>query len=243
MVCPNCGGDDFVVLKIVKTTDGAYRRRRICQNAKCACRWTSTERVDAETIWLPGMPVPTGKHVAKGSTGIPQASEVPDSRGLPVGTTPPKERPKVPTGRPLPREREEGEGGGVSASGLGLVLIPSGEEQIRSTRRSRRPPSTLTETAAFQSFYLAYPRKEKRPAALRAWRKNGCEGIAATVMAGLALWQPEFAAREPDKVPHPASWLNGEQWRDRPPARSGPPRGGGDDPDLDAEVRRLIGKK
>lgn len=90
------------------------------------------------------------------------------------------------------------------------------------------------ESAAFQAFYLAYPRKEKRPAARRAWEKADCDLIADRIMAGLARWQPEYASREPDKIPHPSTWLNNEQWNDEPPRRPA-----ASDSDLEAEVRRL----
>lgn len=61
-----------------------------------------------------------------------------------------------------------------------------------------------------------FPRKKKRPRALAAWTKQGCEGIAARVIAGLRVHLPELATRPPDKVPYPASWLNDREWEDEP---------------------------
>lgn len=128
----------------------------------------------------------------------------------------------------------------MSGSGLGLVLIRSGEEQISPIKGSRPSPKAprVGESQAFRAFYLAYPRKEKRPAALRAWLKAEGDLIAESIMAGLARWQPEYASREPDKIPHPATWLNNEQWNDMPPRRSGAGEGA---TDLDAMVRDLAG--
>ena len=45
---------------------------------------------------------------------------------------------------------------------------------------------------------------------------QGCEAIADAVMAGLCAQMPEFSTRAPDKVPHPATWLNGTEWKDPP---------------------------
>ena len=80
------------------------------------------------------------------------------------------------------------------------------------------------ETPAFAAFYDAYPRKKARPDALAAWLKQGCEAIADAVMKGLRAHLPELNAREPDKVPYPASWLNATEWKDPPlPARAAGP--------------------
>lgn len=34
------------------------------------------------------------------------------------------------------------------------------------------------------------------------------------IVTALVAQLPGFAAREPDKVPHASSWLNGERWTD-----------------------------
>ena len=107
--------------------------------------------------------------------------------------------------------------GGALSSGIDLGPIsdlhPIASKPLTQTRAER--PSTQ-ETAAFIAFYDAYPRKKARPDALRAWVKQGCEPIAAEVMAGLAAHLPEYLSREPDKVPYPASWLRATEWKDPP---------------------------
>ena len=75
-----------------------------------------------------------------------------------------------------------------------------------------------TEPPGFMAFYAAYPRKEKRPAALKAWKAGDCESASAEVLKGLKRWQPEYAARPKDKIPHPSTWLNNRQWEDDPPS-------------------------
>lgn len=46
-ICPKCGSASSVL----RTThgEGQTRRRRICTNAKCNHRWTTTEQVDGKT--------------------------------------------------------------------------------------------------------------------------------------------------------------------------------------------------
>jgi len=118
-----------------------------------------------------------------------------------------------------PPESSGGDRGGVPE--IPVSDPDSGPISVDPPIRPRARSNRKAETPAFRAFYGAYPRKEKRPAALRAWLAQGCEPIADTVMAGLARWQPEFArrkAKDPSTVPHPASWLNGWQWEDEPPA-------------------------
>lgn len=89
---------------------------------------------------------------------------------------------------------------------------PNPNASLLSVPRARE--RRLAETQAFAAFYQAYPRKKKRPDALKAWGQMGCEAIAAEVMVGLARQLPELRGRSPDKVPYPASWLRDEEWKD-----------------------------
>lgn len=91
---------------------------------------------------------------------------------------------------------------------------------LSGTRAPARTKNRAThETPAFGAFYVLFPRKEKRKRAWRTWLRMGCEAIANDIMAGLHRWLPDFAARPADKVPHPATFLNDEQWQDSPPTR------------------------
>ncbi len=72
-------------------------------------------------------------------------------------------------------------------------------------------------------FYQAFPRKKKRPDALKAWNQMRCEEFALAVMDGLARHLPELRSRPPEKVPYPATWLRGEEWKDPTIAPAPPP--------------------
>ncbi len=114
-----------------------------------------------------------------------------------------------------PRPTARGVGGAPSSgTDLGQTSLAPSEPLSKTRPRVERP--SVQETAAFIAFYEAYPRKKQRPAALRAWVKQGCEAIADAVMAGLRAHLPELNAREPDKVPYPASWINDTEWKDPP---------------------------
>ncbi|MFL5350845.1 MAG: HNH endonuclease [Hyalangium sp.] len=113
-----------------------------------------------------------------------------------------------------------GEGlGGVSQSGLLFPISASGPSQPSDPDRPERKPKRSTaratgETDAFLAFWAEQLRKVAKVNALKAWHKQGCEEIAPAVLAGWRAQLPTMRARELEKVPHPASWLNGRRWQD-----------------------------
>ena len=65
---------------------------------------------------------------------------------------------------------------------------------------------------AFERFYEAYPRKQQRKSAQKAFekvRKTG-EVKFADLLAGIA----KIPIGEPKFIPYPASWLNAGAWAD-----------------------------
>lgn len=82
----------------------------------------------------------------------------------------------------------------------------------------------------FDEFWSRYPRKTGKANARKSWDKAIRKHTAETILAGLEANMRDLGSREPQYVPHAATWLNGERWNDEPPARgrsSGPsPRGG-----------------
>jgi hypothetical protein len=66
---------------------------------------------------------------------------------------------------------------------------------------------------SFEAFYKKYPRREGKLAAAKAWIKLTDEQREKAVEA-LPNHVAVFKNRAPDKVPYPASWLNGERWED-----------------------------
>jgi len=74
--------------------------------------------------------------------------------------------------------------------------------------------------AGFEAFYAAYPRKAGKPNALKAWKGAMKRGITVEqITTGLAAWLPYWEAKgEPDKVPHPSTFLNQDRFNDPVPA-------------------------
>lgn len=85
------------------------------------------------------------------------------------------------------------------------------------------PPATtevvFTEAEVFHRFWLSYPRKVGKPAALRAFKaamkRDPIQDIANGVHAWIYFWK--HSETEEQFIPHPATFLNQERYRDEPP--------------------------
>lgn len=70
----------------------------------------------------------------------------------------------------------------------------------------------------FADFWAAYPRRVAKRAALKSWERELRAGTAADdIMGGLRRLLPSLMAREPQFIPHPATWLNQGRWEDETP--------------------------
>jgi len=72
--------------------------------------------------------------------------------------------------------------------------------------------------AKFEAFWKAYPRKVAKPAAARAWEKQGVEDDmyagAAAVQDVEKRLRHNWFSRDKTKIPHPATWINARRWED-----------------------------
>ena len=65
----------------------------------------------------------------------------------------------------------------------------------------------------FEEFYAAYPRKDAKKAAMRAWNAlKPSQEVRGAILA--AIKHQGLAQREKRFIPLPASFLNGERWND-----------------------------
>ncbi len=71
-----------------------------------------------------------------------------------------------------------------------------------------------TLSADFAAWWSEYPRKKAKGAAVRAYKTARKKADATTILSGLRAALPEFAQRQPEHVPYPATWLNAEGWTD-----------------------------
>lgn len=77
-----------------------------------------------------------------------------------------------------------------------------------------KEPSSADADGAFDRFYLAYPRKVGKGAAVKAWTKAVKVADPEAIIAGLAAQLPAMAKTDPKFIPHAATWLNAERWAD-----------------------------
>jgi hypothetical protein len=75
-----------------------------------------------------------------------------------------------------------------------------------------KPPNPLR--GEFEEFWKAYPRKVARGSASRAFAKAVKKASPATIIEAVKLFASVCAGREPEFIPHAATWLNAERWSD-----------------------------
>jgi hypothetical protein len=75
-----------------------------------------------------------------------------------------------------------------------------------------KPPNPLK--GEFEEFWKAYPRKVARGSASRAFAKAVKKTSPATILEAVKLFAVSCAGKEPDFIPHAATWLNAERWSD-----------------------------
>ena len=69
----------------------------------------------------------------------------------------------------------------------------------------------------FEDFWVLYPRHVAKLAARKAWaRTRPADHVA--ILEALVSWRPVWKDKDPEYLPHAATWLNGERWEDELPA-------------------------
>jgi len=69
------------------------------------------------------------------------------------------------------------------------------------------------EPADFDAFWKAYPRKQGKKYARKAWRQLSPDA-RGSVLDAIAAQRKKGCLEDVAYAPHPASWLNGERWED-----------------------------
>lgn len=93
-----------------------------------------------------------------------------------------------------------------------------------SPEKRREELKTLRPNAdAFDPFWTAYPRKEKKPAARKAFEKLHPDGaLLSRMLSALELLKrsPQWQRDGGNYIPHASSWLNQRRWEDESPTVS-----------------------
>lgn len=66
----------------------------------------------------------------------------------------------------------------------------------------------------FPEFWSAYPRRDDRVRAEKAWVAHGCDAIASEVVKGAVRYAQEKTGSEKKHIALPTTWLNGKRWMD-----------------------------
>lgn len=121
-------------------------------------------------------------------------------------------------------------------------------EREKEKEKEKEDAGTVFDAAtAFEIFYQAYPNKKNVKTARTRWEKmKVTPELFAAIMKGLerAKNSQEWAKDDSAYIPHPATWLNGEGWKNeyKPLRQAAAPKApAGNMPDPLAERRRMMG--
>lgn len=128
--------------------------------------------------------------------------------------------------------------------------IENREKRIENREKKKENEDVGTEfdaAAAFEIFYKAYPNKKNVKTARTRWEKmKVTPELFREIMEGLkrAKNSQEWTKDDSAYIPHPATWLNGEGWKNeyKPLRQAAAPKApAGNMPDPLAERRRMMG--
>jgi len=91
---------------------------------------------------------------------------------------------------------------------------PPGEESVIEKPKRRRSSVAVVDDAQFEEFWKAYPRRTAKGNARKAFIAALKKIDADTLVTKAGQFAKQQAGKEPQYIPHPASWLNGERWED-----------------------------
>lgn len=81
-----------------------------------------------------------------------------------------------------------------------------------------RPTPRNSTDEDFAAWWALYPRKVGKGQAMKAYTAARKKATAEALVAAVEIQGPLLMARGAQYCPHPATWLNGERWRDEPAA-------------------------
>lgn len=91
------------------------------------------------------------------------------------------------------------------------------QEQEQEQEQEIPPKAPKGPFDGFEEFWIQYPRKEKKPSAIKSWNKLApSEEIRAAILADVAKRRAskDWTKDEGQFVPHPARYLNERRWED-----------------------------
>ena len=140
---------------------------------------------------------------AKGyATGIAPSTTSTNATGITTGNA-----------KPMPNECQ---GRGIGKEIKENPPTPQGDVSVEKTGGEPKRRNASEYSPEFESFWTAYPRKEAKGSAFKAWQKQ--KPPLSACLSALA-WQKKSDQWTKDAgsfIPHPASWINARRWEDEP---------------------------
>jgi hypothetical protein len=99
------------------------------------------------------------------------------------------------------------------------------ESKVKDIKLKESKEDKSTYSAKFLIFWQAYPRKEKKMDAFKAWQKID-KNLLETILQSIQVHKlsKQWKENEGQFIPHPATFLNGRQWEDEPVVISNKPQ-------------------
>ena len=94
------------------------------------------------------------------------------------------------------------------------------EENLKTKTLVQHTPLDASDSPSnFDVFWNAYPRKEQKGEARKAFaRLENLNGHFADVLSALEVWKRSVQWQTPQYIPLPKNWIANRQWEDRPAA-------------------------
>jgi hypothetical protein len=89
----------------------------------------------------------------------------------------------------------------------------SSNEEPQTEQTPTRP--SAAEPPGFDAFWFAYPRKDSKPHAVKAYRSALKRSDPETLLLAAQRFRDD-PRRNPNYTPYAATWLNGDRWNDQP---------------------------
>lgn len=235
---PNVSGPTavavFTALAVGAGRDGATNGGQAEAAALLGTNAASVRRVVATVLEPAGVATRTPSGVVLHTPG-----DAPEARRT-ARSSAPSGAPSAPSGAPPARQAARRP---YTDADTDFSQTPPNPPGQLSLVADERPPAAERERLTligFDAFWRAYPRKESKGAARRAWDKAVRRARAEDVIAGAQRYAAD-PNREPQYTAHAATWLNADRWTDDPlPARSAPAgRRSGAAGTMDAAARLL----
>lgn len=90
--------------------------------------------------------------------------------------------------------------------------MPREKREKRETSKDLSAAADVDE--GFAAWYAAYPRKEAKGSAVKAYRAARKKADGQTLLAAIQAHAPRMRSGDPKFIPLPATWLNQERWLD-----------------------------